>query len=242
MRFFCEYCGNRIDAEVDRKCPNCGASYKRNKNFIKLQEERKQQQDINAEFKNEVMNHTLGVMKVSKFFFIIPVVVFLVIFSIVIFSFININKSFKDDSDKIQNGVESIIDSVKDEVNNKTEKEDKKITVGFNEYGEVKDYKFKVYNYQVVEDKFRKAGEGYELVEFYFMLGNLSNDELTREDVYCIVDEVSQTNEITSGYSDLPMFIAKDLTVKGTATFIVPKDATSYDIRYGDYITVHIEK
>ena len=38
------------------------------------------------------------------------------------------------------------------------------------------------------------------------------------------------------------MFIAEDLTVKGTATFIVPKDATSYDIRYGDYVTIHIEK
>ena len=60
--------------------------------------------------------------------------------------------------------------------------------------------------------------------------------------VFSIVDGVSQTNDLTSGYSDLPMFIAKDLTVTGTATFIVPKTATSYDIRYGDYITVHIEK
>lgn len=238
MKFFCEYCGNRIDANVDRKCPNCGASYKRNKNFIKMQEENNKQHEINNEFKNEVMNHTLGVMKVSKFIFVIPIVVFLVIFSIVIFSFISFNKNFKNDSENMQNNVESI----KDEINNTSKKEDKKITVGFNEYGEVKDYKFKVYNYQVVEDRFRKAGEGYELVKFYFMLGNLSNEELTKEDVYCIVDEVAQTNEISSGYSDLPMFVAKDLTVKGTATFIVPKNATSYDIRYGDYITVHIEK
>ena len=34
---FCEYCGNRIDAEVDEKCPNCGASYKKNKSFIELE-------------------------------------------------------------------------------------------------------------------------------------------------------------------------------------------------------------
>ena len=80
--------------------------------------------------------------------------------------------------------------------------------------------------------------------QFYSSFGSVFKNkvELTKEDVYCIVDEVSQTNEFTSGYSDLPMFIAKDLTVKGTATFIVPKNATSYDIRYGDYITVHIEK
>ena len=29
MKFFCEYCGCRIDAETDDKCPNCGASYKK---------------------------------------------------------------------------------------------------------------------------------------------------------------------------------------------------------------------
>ena len=30
--------------------------------------------------------------------------------------------------------------------------------------------------------------------------------------------------------------------VKGDSTFIVPQNASSYDIRYGDYITIHIEK
>jgi hypothetical protein len=38
------------------------------------------------------------------------------------------------------------------------------------------------------------------------------------------------------------MFISRELAVKGTATFIVPVDALSYDIRYGDYVTIHIEK
>ena len=38
MKFFCEYCGNRIDAHVDNKCPNCGASYKKNQSLDFLQE------------------------------------------------------------------------------------------------------------------------------------------------------------------------------------------------------------
>ena len=33
MKFFCEYCGCRIDSDVDDKCPNCGASYKKNETF-----------------------------------------------------------------------------------------------------------------------------------------------------------------------------------------------------------------
>ena len=34
---FGEYCGNRIDAENDNKCPNCGASYKKNQKFLELE-------------------------------------------------------------------------------------------------------------------------------------------------------------------------------------------------------------
>ena len=46
MKFFCEYCGNRIDAEVDEKCPNCGASYKKNKSFIELEKNRNMVKDL----------------------------------------------------------------------------------------------------------------------------------------------------------------------------------------------------
>jgi len=221
MKFFCEYCGNRIDAEVDRKCPNCGASYKKNKSFIKLQEETKEQNEINTEFKNKVMNHTLGVMKFSKLFFIIPVIMFIVVVTIIISSFLRIKGNFGI------NGGQS---------NNQN------ITVNINEFGKIKDYGAKVTKYEVVQNIFKRPEEGYEFVKFYLMVENLSNEQITKEDVYCIVDGVSQENDFSSGYSDLPMFIAKDLIVTGTATFMVPKDATSYDIRYGDYITIHIEK
>lgn len=223
MKFFCEYCGNRIDAEIDRKCPNCGASYKKNKNFIEIQEEKNKQHEINTEFKNEVMNHTLGVMKVSKFFFIIPIFVFLVIVGVFITIFINVRNNFDFKNGTFKNNIESV-------------------TANFNEFGKIDEYGVKVTKYEVVENKFDKPDEGYEYVKFYLMVQNLTNDQITKEDVFCIVNGVSQTNDFTSGYSDLPMFIASNLTVTGTATFLVPKDATSYDIRYGDYITIHIEK
>jgi hypothetical protein len=74
------------------------------------------------------------------------------------------------------------------------------------------------------------------------LVENLTDVEIRKEDVNCIVDGVAQTNDFTSGYSDLPFFIQKGLTVKGTATFEVPVNATSYNIRYGDYVTIHIEK
>jgi len=219
MKFFCEYCGNRIDAQKDNKCPHCGASYKKNKSFIKLQEEQNAQNEINEDFKNKVMNHTLGAMKFSRIFFIIPVITFVIVTTIIIISFFNIKNGF-----------------------NIGESNAKNITVNFNEFGKIKNYGVKVTKYEVVENVFKKPEEGYEYVKFYLMVENLSNEQIIKEDVYCIIDGVSQENDFTSGYSDLPMFIAKKLTVTGTATFMVPKNATSYDIRYGDYITIHIEK
>lgn len=222
MKFFCEYCGNRIDAEIHDKCPNCGASYKKNKNFIKLMEEENEQVRINDEYRQKIFEHVFNTMnttmRFSKIMFIIPVLVFVIIVSIAITMFIKNQKGFN-----AYEKMESVI-------------------VNFNEVAKINNYSVKVTKYEVVENKFDKPDEGYEYVKFYLMVKNLSDKELTKESVYCIVDGVSQTNDFTSGYSDLPMFIAKDLTVIGTATFMVPQNATSYDIKYGDYITVHIEK
>ena len=237
MKFFCEYCGNRIDAEKDNKCPNCGASYKKNKSFIKKEEEIKKQSELNKENKQKIFNHVLGALKFSKWFLLIPAVIFVVILIIIISTFGNFGKIIKSQIDnnkqtEIKDNVQSIFDSKKEE----------DVVVDFDEYAQTSKYKVKVNKYEVVEDKFNRLDDDYEYVKFHLLVENLTDKELTKEDVNCIVDGIAQTNDFTSGYSDLPMFISKGLTVKGTATFEVPKDATSYDIKYGDYITIHIEK
>ena len=244
MKFFCEYCGNRIDAEKDHKCPYCGASYKKNKSFAKLEQERNKQTEINNEYKQKIFNHVFSTMKFSKWFIFIPIIIFTLVFSIFFFNFININKRFNTKSNEIKDEVDSLFDSVTDRFDKVLEKEQKpqKVTVNFNEFGETTDYRVKVEKYEVVEDTFNRLDEGYEYVKFHLIVQNLTNSELIKENVNCIVDGIAQTNKLSSGYSELPMFIASDLTVKGTATFIVSKEATSYDIRYGDYITIHIDK
>ena len=224
MKFFCEYCGNRIDALKHDKCPHCGASYKKNKSFIKLEEEKKKQQDINNEYKKQVFDYTIGAMKFSRWFMIIPILAFVIILFVSIFTFSNIKKN----SDPFSNiKVEEVTEDIEAE---------------YNEYAETSEYKVKVTKYEVVEDIFNKVEEGYELVKFHIIVENLTNNQIYKEDVNCIVDGIAQTNYLTSGYSDLTMFINKGLTVKGTSTFIVPKETDSYDIKYGDNITIHIEK
>lgn len=251
MKFFCEYCGNRIDAEKDHKCPHCGASYKQNEKFIKLEEERKREQQVNNEYKHKIINHVLGTVKFSRFFMIIPILIFVIVLTIIITGIIRIDKKSNDNRDNNTN-VEEMFDSVLEEQDKMEDifdsiieeqtKEQEKVTVNFNEFAETKDYKVKVEKYEAVEDTFNRLDAGYEYVKFHLIVENLTTHELTKEDVNCIVDGIAQTNKLSSGYSDLPMFIASELAVKGTATFIVPKDTTSYDIRYGDYVTIHIEK
>lgn len=61
------------------------------------------------------------------------------------------------------------------------------------------------------------------------------------EDINCIVDGIAQ-KEYVYGKFDFPTQISSNLTVTGSATFMVPKAATKYDIKYGNYVTIHIEK
>lgn len=238
MKFFCEYCGNRIDAEVDEKCPNCGASYKKNKSFIELEKNRAQQNQLNEEYKHKIINHVLGTMKFSKVFMLIPIIFFLIVFTTIVISIVNFEKNNKTNKNDNFTEVQDKIDSI---INNDS-KVQEKATASFNEYAETSKYKVKVEKYEVVEDIFRHAGEGYELVKFHLIVENLSNTSIRSENVNCIVDGIAQNNDVYSGHSELPFYIDKELAVKGTSTFIVPINATSYDIRYGDYVTIHIQK
>ena len=233
MKFFCEYCGNRIDAEKDHKCPHCGASYKKNQTFEKLEEEKKQRQKEVAEFGEKIVKHVFDIFAFSKYIILIPTVIFAIVFVLMVASFAN--KGNREQT-IIDNSIEHT------DIFNDTDKKEENVVVGFDEFGKTSKYQVKVNKYEVVEDKFNKLSDDYEYVKFYLLVENLTEGEIRKEDVNCIVDGVAQTNDLSSGYSDLPFFIQKGLTVKGTATFEVPVNATGYDIRYGDNVTIHIDK
>ena len=241
MKFFCEYCGNRIDANKDAKCPNCGASYKKNESFIKLEEEKKKQMQTNQENAQKIFDHVFDAFKISKIVFIIPILFFIIILVTFIIRSANFNKN-KTTVNDFGEKVQDIIEQQKDQQENLFEEDQENIVAGLNEFAETKEYKFKVTEYEVVEDIFHLLKSDYEYVTFHLLVENLTNEEIRREDVNCIVDGIAQTNKYSSGYSDIPVFINKGLTVKGTATFAVPKDAEKYEIKYGDYVIIEINK
>lgn len=245
MKFFCEYCGNRIDATKDNKCPNCGASYKKNKSFLKLEEEKKKQLETNQENAQKIFDHVFSVFKFSRWFMLIPGVIFIVVFIAIISTFGRVKNSASTQTNNNKNDQTQIkeeVDNFFEEIINQQNKEPEKVVVNFNEFAETKEYKVKVNKYEVIEDEFERLDSSYEYVKFHLIVENLKDSRLTKEDVNCVVDGIAQNNYYSSGYSDLPMFINKELTVKGTATFEVPKDAKTYEIKYGDYVTIKIQK
>lgn len=250
MKFFCEYCGNRIDAQKDSKCPNCGASYKKNQSFIKLEAEKKKMVQTNQENAQKIFNHVFGIFKFSRIMFLIPILIFVVAFVTIIIVAFNFGEKDSDPKDNnLYEEFENLNEQNKTELDDMVEdfiggnKQEQEVVVeGLDAFAETEDYKVKVTKYEKEEDVFNRLDSDYEYVKFHLVVENLKDGRLTKEDVNCVVDGVAQTNYYSSGYSDLPMFINKGLTVKGTATFEVPKNASSYEIKYGDYVTIKISK
>ena len=235
MKFFCEYCGCRIDAEKDTKCPNCGASYKKNETFIRLEKEKKERLDRINEFGDKVFEQTTHSAKVFRVIF--PIV-FVTIFLGIIITFISIAIANRDDFSDFTTDFNT---------DNDVNEIEPVIVNGLDTYGEYNQsstlrYRAKVTGYEVINDKSYKPQEGYEYVKFQLVVENLSTNSIRRPDVNCIVDGIAQTNYYSSGHSTIPFSIEEGLTVKGEAIFEVPKDATSYDIRFDSKVTIHIEK
>lgn len=224
MKIKCEYCDSVINTRVDDECPNCGASYANNKEYLEYKKTEK-----------EINKHFLDVFKkTQKTAFIIPVVA--MIFIIIIF--LSIVTSFNKSSKQVSN----IINNRTTSTTTTTKKVQEKLTVNYREEAVLNNYKVMVDSYEVFTSKFYKPGKGNEFVTFHFLVTNISNKPITSLKVYCIVDGVSQNTVWDTERDELPSLIATDLKVQGNYAFEVPKNAKSYDIRYGDYVTIHIEK
>jgi len=99
MKFFCEYCGYHIDSNKDSKCPNCGAMYNKNRTYLKLLEESKQEK-----IDNNKRNKKVGTAVIA-IFVAIPV---LFIVSFVVIAIKSINSTEKIANDNIPNFLDII--------------------------------------------------------------------------------------------------------------------------------------
>ena len=122
MKFFCEYCGYHIDSDKDQKCPNCGAAYNRNKTYLRLEKESKENKERNTKQVKKI-----GVFALSLFI-LIPIL-FIGAFAIIALKSVDeFDKTSRNGFDlingvteqniKTKEQIQSEIDVLQTEINN----------------------------------------------------------------------------------------------------------------------------
>ncbi len=88
MKITCEHCGSSIDILNDKKCTNCGAPYKNNKEYKEMMEYNKKMRQANLESRelgNEIIKNTLTSFKsVSIIGKVIGIISFIIIITVII--------------------------------------------------------------------------------------------------------------------------------------------------------------
>ena len=124
MKIICEHCGTNIDLDKDKVCPNCKASYSKNKDYKEYKERLNKEKDTDIrskELDNELKEKTKDIMDtglktfkttftISKVMFIIVGIMILAIMTVVIINVINFNNDFDNARDDVKN-TQELIDS-----------------------------------------------------------------------------------------------------------------------------------
>ena len=229
MKFYCEYCRNQIDAEKDKKCPTCKASYKDNKEYRRLLEEQEKQKE-QAKEQQEYVKKTFKRIGITSgvFAIVIPVIIIAIMGTII---FVGIKEARKNN-----NKYDDVFKNVEENLEQQSEtKEIDPIMV--NEEKTSSDYKVKFEKYKLLEQAKDKE---FNKLEVTLVVEKISDKfSAWGEDFYCLVNNVSQN--VDRFNSDMTTYI-KDKNIPATKklTYYIPKNTTSFDIKYGNEISFHI--
>lgn len=233
MKFHCEYCRELIDAEKDKKCPSCGATYENNKEYKKLHEEQQEfvqkQRDFIQKQQEFVHKQFSRIGMTGGIFAVIIAIAAAAIMGIVIYLGIKESKKNKNEFNDVFNTIEN-------KANTKEEKEAKTVLV--NQEKSSKDYKVTFEKYKLIEQSNDKE---FDKLEVILVIEKIS-DEFAAwgEEIYCLVNNLSQN--VDNFNSDTSTYI-KDKNIPETKkmTYYVPKGLNSFDIKYGNKVSFHVD-
>lgn len=235
MKFHCEYCRELVDTEKDKKCPSCGATYKENKEYKKLLEEQEQQKKLIKEQQDFVHKQVKRIGIAGGVFVIIVPIIILSIMALVIYVGIkNSKKMDKEYNDTFKKMEEKINTATGKE--DKTKEEVKSVIV--NEEKISKDYKVKFDNYKLIEQKNDKE---FDKLEVNLVIEIISDNFMASgENIYCLVNNVSQNYDF-SGSDTFNYIKDKNVPTSKKMTYYVPKELKSFDIKYGNEVSFHVD-
>lgn len=264
MDVFCDYCGAKLDVEHENCCTQCGAPFDNNAGVKEYREEKKRkeeeyrrrqemrqneynasqqpsQSNVNSSQSNASQQQKIvkTIITVFIIMFFAPTVIGIII-SVIggIFSVIgdNIGDNFGNNNGYIEEISFEEESSATQDVQR----------VNFNETAQTDEYSF------ICDEVFRTdimyggADKGYMYVAFHLKVKNTTDEKLwLSNDLNCIYDGDIGCDR-TWGFDEGKSFstsvaLSAGIGSDGYVCYIVPENAKSVVLSYGDYVRVNID-
>ena len=260
MDVFCDYCGAKLDVENENCCTQCGAPFDNNAGVKEYREEKKRkeeeyrrrqemrQNEYNASQQpsqsnvNSSQSNASQQQKIVKTIITVFIIMFFAptVIGIIISIFGGIFSMIADNFDNAD--YDYIEESVAEESSATQEVQ----RVNFNETAQTDEYSF------ICDEVFRTdimyggADKGYMYVAFHLKVKNTTDEKLwLSNDLNCIYDGDIGCDRAW-GFDEGKSFstsvaLSAGIGSDGYVCYIVPENAKSVVLAYGDYVRVNID-
>ena len=263
MKIYCEYCGTQFDMETNHECPECGASFDKNKYVFEIEKNKKEKEALEKERKRlenekrkveiehqkaqaeytrnrtKMQSHANKTAKIIAFTIGSPFILIAGTLAITIFLGVclGIYTVITGDDAWMEEDTE-IVESIEEP----KEPELYEASGNFNEAVSNGTISVTIDEIKEVDPYPFKADKDHMYVLIHFIVENVS--EKTYEgngSVYCTADGIMMESKWVNDYKELYYrSIPSKMKVDGYLSFQVPIAAEQLEIQYGDYITINI--
>lgn len=260
MDVFCDYCGAKLDVEHENCCTQCGAPFDNNAGVKAYREEKKRkeeeyrrrqevsQNEYNASQQpsqstvSSSQNNTSQQQKIVKIIITVFIIMFFAptVIGIIISVIGGIFSVIGDNFDNNYGYIEEISSEEESSITQKVQR------VNFNETAQTAEYSF------ICDEVFRTdimyggADKGYMYVAFHLKVKNTTDEKLwLSNDLNCIYDGDIGCDRAW-GFDEGKSFstsvaLSAGIGSDGYVCYIVPENAKSVVLAYGDYVRVNID-
>ena len=260
MDVFCDYCGAKLDVEHENCCTQCGAPFDNNAGVKAYREEKKRkeeeyrrrqevsQNEYNASQQpsqstvSSSQNNASQQQKIVKIIITVFIIMFFAptVIGIIISVIGGIFSVIGDNFDNNYGYIEDISSEEESSITQKVQR------VNFNETAQTAEYSF------ICDEVFRTdimyggADKGYMYVAFHLKVKNTTDEKLwLSNDLNCIYDGDIGCDRAW-GFDEGKSFstsvaLSAGIGSDGYVCYIVPENAKSVVLAYGDYVRVNID-
>lgn len=259
MDVFCDYCGAKLDVEHENCCTQCGAPFDNNAGVKAYREEKKRKEEEYKRMKEMRQNEYDASQKQSqntadtaqnnasqKVVKIIITIFIILVFAPTILSiiFTLIGEIFSAIGDNFDNNDYTYIEESSSETESSVTQQVQR--VNFNETAQTAEYSFLCDEVFRTDIPYGGADKGYMYVVFHLKVKNTTQDkQWLSNELNCIYNgdiSCDRSWAYDGGKSfSTSAVLSAGLGTDGYICYIVPEDAKSVVISYGDYVRVNID-